>query len=105
MKRPRWVYALAAVALIALSLLAWNWSGVRAQAEVGAAFGARITCSCRYVEGRTLDSCRNDKEPGMALVTLADDEEERAVTASVPLLASRVARYRPGWGCLLDPAQ
>ncbi|HKY80587.1 MAG TPA: hypothetical protein VJM09_03860 [Sphingobium sp.] len=104
-RRPTWLYALAAVGGIALLLLAWNWSALRAQGELGAAFGARITCSCRYVEGRTLDSCRGDKEPGMALVTLADDPAARTVTAGVPLLGSRLARYRPGWGCLLDPPQ
>jgi hypothetical protein len=41
----------------------------------------------------------------MALVTLADDPESRSIDASVPLLASRTARYRQGWGCLLDPVE
>ena len=50
-----------------------------------------------------MDSCRHDKEPGMTFVTLSDDPESRSVEASVPLLASRTARYRKGWGCLLDP--
>jgi hypothetical protein len=50
-----------------------------------------------------MESCKGDKEPGMALVTLSDDAESRSVEASVPLLASRTARYRKGWGCLLDP--
>ena len=104
-RRPKWLYALAAVAVTAATLLAWNWSAMRAKAELGAAFGARITCSCRYVEGRSLDSCKGDKEPGMTLVTLSDDPESRSVRGGVPLLASRTARYRPGWGCLLDPPQ
>ena len=104
-RRPKWLYALAALAVIVAVLLAWNWNAMRARAEVGAAFGARITCSCRYVEGRTFDSCRSDKEPGMALVTLSDDPESHSVRGSVPLLASRTARFRPGWGCLLDLPQ
>jgi hypothetical protein len=104
-RRPPWLYAIALVILAVTLLAAWNWSAMRAKAEVGAAFGARVTCSCRYVEGRSMDSCQRDKEPGMALVRLSDDAETRAVRASVPLLASRTARYRPGWGCLLDPAQ
>lgn len=103
--RPKWIYALAAVAAALALLLAWNWSSLRARAAVGAAFGARVICSCRYVEGRTMDSCRGDKEPGMTLVTLSDDPESRSVDASVPLLASRTARYRQGWGCLLDPIE
>ena len=96
---------MAVVVLIALLWLAWNWGAMRAQAEVATAFGARITCSCRYVEGRTMDSCKGDKEPGMALVTLSDDPQQQQVKASVPLIASGVARYRRGWGCLLDPEQ
>jgi hypothetical protein len=101
--RPKWIYALAAIALALFLLLAWNWAAMRARAAVGAGFGARVTCSCRYVEGRSMESCKGDKEPGMALVTLSDDAESRSVEASVPLLASRTARYRKGWGCLLDP--
>ena len=101
--RPKWIYALAAIALALFLLLAWNWAAMRARAAVGAGFGARVTCSCRYVEGRSMESCKGDKEPGMALVTLSDDPESRSVEASVPLLASRTARYRKGWGCLLDP--
>lgn len=102
--RRKWICALVLLA-VAVALLGWNWSAMRARAEVGAGFGARVACSCRYVEGRPMASCSDDKEPGMALVTLSDDPESRAVHARVPLLASRRAIYRPGWGCLLDPAQ
>lgn len=103
--RPKWIYALNILVVVLLALLAWNWSALRGRAQVGAGFGARIACSCRYVEGRPLDSCRADMDPGMALVTLSDEPEAPAVRASVPLLATRRAHYRPGWGCLLDPPQ
>jgi hypothetical protein len=39
----------------------------------------------------------------MELVFLSDDEVARSVTAYVPLLASDTARYREGFGCVLDP--
>lgn len=101
--RPKWIYALAAVAIMAIALFAWNWSALRARAAVGVAFGARVTCSCRYVEGRAMGSCQGDKEPGMWVVSLKDLPESQSVNATVPLLASRTARYRQGWGCLLEP--
>jgi len=96
---------LAGLLLLALlALVAWQWTTLSARARLGAAYGARIGCSCRYVEGRAMGSCEHDKEPGMALVSLTDRPESRAVEASVPLLATRTARFKPGWGCLLDPA-
>lgn len=103
--RSKWFFGLAAAAALLGALLAWKWGDLRAQAEVGTGYGARIACSCRYVEGRTMDSCRSDKEPGMALVTIADQPDTQSVRTSVPLLASRTAHYRKGWGCLLDPPQ
>lgn len=94
----------AAISLLALcALTACNWPSLEARAGLGAAVGARVACSCRYVEGRDMASCRTDKEPGMAIIALTDHPDEKMVEASAPLLASRSARYRPGWGCLLDP--
>ena len=67
------------------------------------AFGARTACACRYIAGRSLGDCKKDFEPGMQVVFLRDDAEDRSVTAYVPLLASETARFKPGYGCLLDP--
>ena len=75
---------------------------MKAQAEVGASYAARIGCSCRYVQGRDLDSCKSDFEPGMEIVSVADDVETRTVTGSVPLLASRSARLEGDSGCVLQ---
>jgi hypothetical protein len=71
-------------------------------ARTGAAFGARTACSCRYVAGRSLRDCKKDFEPGMQAVFLSDDVDEKSVTATVPLLARETARFRAGYGCLLD---
>ncbi|WP_176592168.1 hypothetical protein [Sphingobium sp. EM0848] len=101
--RRKWIYALAAVGAAAMALFIWNWSALRARAQVGVGFGARVACSCHYVEGRSMGNCRGDKEPGMWAVSLKDLPESQSVNAAVPLLASRTARYRHGWGCLLEP--
>lgn len=71
--------------------------------ELGVGYGAHVVCSCRYIGGRDMESCYNDYEPGMEMISMTDDPEERRVTASVPLLATRSAQFREGLGCVLEP--
>lgn len=92
------------LALVA-GLFAFFWQPLTGYAEVGASYGARVGCSCRYVGGRSLEDCRKDFEPGMELVTLSEDAKSRSVTATFPLLASQTARYSEGPGCQLEPWQ
>ena len=82
--------------------IAVSWPGWHRQAAQAAGLGARIACSCRYVEGRDLGSCRDDLAgmPWMALVRYSDDPQARRVTASVPMMSTRSARLRAGFGCL-----
>ncbi len=91
--------------LAALALLAWFWGPLTAQARAGAAYGARIACSCRYVAGRDLGQCRDDFMPGMSLVMLSEDEEDKSVTARVFPVASETVRYRKGQGCMFAPRE
>jgi hypothetical protein len=93
------IATLAVLALAAL-WLALNWNSIKGQARVGAAYGAHITCSCRYIEGRDMASCETDKEAGMEMVSLSDDPENKRVTASVLFLAEAVAERRGAFGCL-----
>ena len=103
--RPMWL-KIAVVAVLALAAAGWFYRApLYAYAETGAAVGARTACSCRYVAGRTLKDCKKDFEPKMEAVFLSDDEDARSVTAYVPLIASETARYRKGYGCVLDPWQ
>lgn len=91
--------ALAVLALAALWLV-WNWNSIKGEARVGAAYGAHVTCSCRYIEGRDMASCETDKEAGMGLVSLSDDPDNKRVYASVPFLAEAVAERRGAFGCV-----
>ncbi|MGB5077117.1 MAG: hypothetical protein WBO17_06530 [Sphingorhabdus sp.] len=90
---------IAIVVLIALWLI-WNWDSLKGQAKVGAAYGAHIACSCRYVSGRDLKSCKSDFEPGMGIVSISDDPDNKRIYASVPFLAEAVAERRGKFGCL-----
>lgn len=85
---------------IILLLLVWSWGTIQGQARVGAAYGAHITCSCRYIEGRDMASCETDKEAGMAMIGFSDDPDNNRVTASVPFLAEAVAERRGAFGCV-----
>jgi len=95
-----WVCLALLVALV--GALAWHWPRISKDAIAGASFGARVACSCHYIEGRPLDQCRADFEPGMALVMLSDDSATKSVTARFPLLATQTATFRPGEGCVLE---
>lgn len=86
--------------VVLASWLAWNWTSLKGQAKLGAAYGAHITCSCRYIEGRDMASCETDKEAGMEMVNLSDDPENKRVYASVPFLAEAVAERRGNFGCV-----
>lgn len=97
----RW---LAGVAVLIAGVGIWQYPSIKGQAEAGSAYAARIGCSCRYVQGRSLNSCTTDFEPGMEMVSVDDDAEAKAVTGSVPLIASRTARFKGASGCILDPA-
>ncbi len=92
---------LALFVLVLAAVVAYNFSFIRGQLDVGTAYGARVACSCHYVGGRELDDCYKDFEPGMELIGLSLDTENRRVTASVPLLESATAEFREGWGCVM----
>jgi len=104
--RPRrwWYWPVRIIALLVLilgALLIWQWHSLSMQAELGARYTARVACSCRYIEGRSLDSCKTDKEPGTEIVSLRDDPAQKRVFASVPMIAEAAAEKRGNFGCVL----
>ena len=101
-RRRGWTSGLLVAALV-LGGAYWIWrEPIDGYAVAGASFGARSVCACRYIGGRDMASCKRDFEPGMQAVFVSEDEDERAITAFVPLLSSETARYREGYGCVLD---
>ncbi|MDE2621448.1 MAG: hypothetical protein KGL54_14910, partial [Sphingomonadales bacterium] len=71
-------------------------------ARTGTAYGAKVSCSCRFIEGRSLGSCRKDFEGGMGLVTLSEDAAARSVTARFALGFAQTATFQEGAGCQLE---
>jgi hypothetical protein len=93
--------AVLAVVIVA-GVLAVRASPLGRQAAVAAGYGARVACACRYLGHRSLASCQTDFEPGMEMVRLAEDSAAHRITASVPLIAARSARFEPDYGCTLE---
>jgi hypothetical protein len=106
-----WKRNLALLVLLALAAaLAWTWRGLREEALVGTAYGARVGCVCRFVSQRPLATCEGDlKVAGLQgagrWVSLSEDAERHLIRASVPLLAAQSADFSPYRGCQLEPWQ
>ncbi|QLC25008.1 hypothetical protein HFP57_08195 [Parasphingopyxis algicola] len=101
-KRPFLVGSIIVLLVLLLAVIIYAMR-MRPTIELGVGYGAHVVCSCRYIGGRDMQSCYKDYEPGMEMISMAEDEEEKRITASVPLLASRSAQFREGLGCVLEP--
>ena len=73
------------------------------QAGVGAAAMAKVACSCVFVDGRDLKSCRADDPPGFEAVATEVDHAAKAVTGRVLGVVTRRATYSESFGCTLEP--
>ena len=99
-----WLLLLALVAATGAALWFSSWGErMRGDALAGTAYGARVACSCHFVAGRKMGDCEKDKLSGMGIVRFSADEASKSVTANVPLIASATARFRDGYGCVLEP--
>ncbi|WP_237489035.1 hypothetical protein [Tsuneonella aeria] len=101
-RRGRPLLWLGATAVVLAALWVAFGSAAMGYGHTGAAYAARVACSCRFVAGRSLEDCAKDKVGGMELVTLSEDVPGERVTARM-LLVSDTARMKPGYGCVLDP--
>ena len=70
--------------------------------DLGVGYAARVACGCHYIGNRPLGDCKKDFEPGMELIQLSNDPATKTVTASVPLISSRSARYDDVLGCQVE---
>lgn len=103
-RRRRWLIW---APVLLLCALAGGWLGLRysstgRQAQLATGYIAHVVCACRYVGGRDMASCETDREPGTEIVRVTEDSAARSITASVPLLSRRTARFDPEYGCSLD---
>ena len=70
-----------------------------ATAKIGTVYVAKQTCSCLFVAGRPMDSCRTDYDPA-ALAPLHIEPTQNAVEVSALAgLVSARSQFEPGFGC------
>ena len=100
--RLRWLLLIAVLVVFAGGYLAIKGGAQGKRAYLASGYVAHVVCSCRYAGGRDMQSCATDFEPGMEIVRMSDDPAAKRVTASVPLLAKRSARFTPEYGCTFD---
>ncbi len=96
-----WKIGLALLLLILAVMLFYFLPAIKGLTQAGTAYGARVTCSCRYIGGRSLEDCQKDFEDGMEMVSVSEDGDAKRIDATVPLLAHEAAEYREGYGCVL----
>ena len=97
----RWI-ALGVATIVVAAGSYYGWQTATA-AGVGAAAMAKVVCSCVFVDGRSLASCRADDPPGFEGVPVTIDESAKTATGTLFGIISRRATYQDGYGCTLEP--
>ena len=97
----RWI--IAAVVVLALSVGAYFAWRASVEAGVGAAAMAKVVCSCVFVDGRSLESCRADDPPGFEGIPVTIDETAKTAMGTLFGVIRRRAQYNGLSGCTLNP--
>ncbi len=99
--RWRWVIV-GGGAIVVAGASSFGWRTSLA-ADVGAAAMAKVVCSCVFVDGRSLASCRADDPPGFESVAVTIDDKAKTATGVLFGIIKRRATYQEGYGCVLEP--
>ena len=100
-KRSTWKIAALIIVAVLVAAFIYLLPSIRGYARAGTAYGAHVTCSCRYIGGRSLSDCEKDFEDGMEIVSVSDNPDRKRIDATVPLFAHEAAEFREGYGCVV----
>jgi hypothetical protein len=70
-----------------------------ATAKIGTVYVAKQTCSCLFVAGRTMDSCRTDYDPTAIEPLTVEKLEDGVKVSALGGIVSAQSRFEPGFGC------
>lgn len=97
--RGKWRWAAIAGAALLGAGAAWGVADAVSFARIGTAFAAKQTCSCLYVAGREMASCKGDY-PADTAKLFTWTVRDGTVTVSVAGgLISGEAQFEDGYGC------
>jgi CubicO group peptidase (beta-lactamase class C family) len=69
-------------------------------AQIGAAYNAKMTCSCLFISGRPLESIESEDLYAIPFASQTVDYEHKMVTSSIYGIRKK-AFFRPGLGCTI----
>jgi hypothetical protein len=70
-----------------------------ATAKLGTVYVAKQTCSCLFVAGRPMDSCRTDYDPAAIKPLTVEKLEHGVKVSALAGLVSAQAEFEQGFGC------
>ena len=70
-----------------------------ATARIGTVYVAKQTCSCLFVAGRPMDSCRTDYDPAAIKPLTVEKLEHGVKVSALAGIVSAQAEFEPGFGC------
>ena len=70
-----------------------------ATAKIGTVYVAKQTCSCLFVAGRPMDSCRTDYDPAAIKPLTVEPLAQRRQSLRTRGTGLRSAEFEPGFGC------
>jgi hypothetical protein len=85
------------IALVAGGL--WAGRDTWAAARIGAAYVAKQTCSCLFVAGRPMESCRTDYEAEAIKPLTVEASASSVKVSALAGLVSAKADFEQGFGC------
>lgn len=70
-----------------------------ASAKIGTVYVAKQTCSCLFVAGRPMESCRTDYDPAAIKPLTVEALDQGVKVSALAGLVSARAEFEPGFGC------
>jgi hypothetical protein len=68
-------------------------------AKLGTVYVAKQTCSCLFVAGRPMDSCRTDYDPAAIKPLTVEKLEHGVKVTALGGIVSAQAQFEQGFGC------